>query len=144
MTSFRVVVTLVLALTLGFAASAAAQSPVGPICLQPMLEGGQPGGVLEIFALPMGGTTNGSQFLLSAISGSLPFSGAASLVGQQARFTLMAALSAGALGAVGTFSGVLDFEAGTGVGACSTIDSTVMEPTCGTNTPVTYALVSCD
>jgi hypothetical protein len=143
MASFRAVVTLVLALTLCFAATAAAQA-IGPICLEVALaEGEGEPGIIEIFALPLGGTTDASQFLLSAVSGIAPLSGAARLVGQRATFTLMAAFPFPSAGIGGTFAGLVDLETGTGQGTCSTIDSPGMT-TCGTNTLVTYRLVSCD
>lgn len=140
MAATRMVMTLLLVLTLCFAAHAAAQSPVGPICLEMRLNAQGSQGI-AIFALPMGG----SQFLLSAVSASFPYSGAASLSGQVASFTLIAAFPAPSLGiAVGALSGVVDLTTGAGQGTCSAIDKTTMAPTCGTLTPVTYALVSCD
>jgi uncharacterized membrane protein len=72
MASLRVVVTLVLALTLCFAASVSAQA-VGPICLQ--AGEGQRRQIFEIFALSMGSTSNRAQFLLSAVSLDLPSAG---------------------------------------------------------------------
>jgi hypothetical protein len=142
MTSIRVVVPLVLTLVLCFAASAAAQ-PIGPFCLEPTI-GKEIFSPFVIFALPMGS----SQFLLSA-EAALPFSGAASL-GRNGLlfFTLLAGTpfpGPAVQGAAALFSGVLNLEAGAGQGTCSFLNSPTLEPSpqCGTNTPVTYALVSC-
>jgi hypothetical protein len=140
MASLRVVVTLVLALTLCFAASVSAQA-VGPICLQ--AGEGQRRQIFEIFALSMGSTSNRAQFLLSAVSLDLPYSGAASVEGQIARFTFIAAFPFDL--AAGAFSGVIDLQTGMGQGACSAIDPT-QPPSpgaCTTVTSLTYVLVSC-
>lgn len=139
MTSLRVIFTLVLALILCFAAAAAAQ-PIGPFCVD-MEREGEDAGRLEIFALPMGG----SQFLLSAVSSILPWSGAAALNREVAVFTLMAgAPFAQAQGAAAVIAGAINLETGEGEGTCSTLDATTMEPTCETLTPLTLMLVSCD
>jgi hypothetical protein len=145
MASFRVVVTLVLALTLCCAAPAAAQA-IGPICLEASL-GGVFEGLFEIFALPLGGTASGSQLLLSAVSlrVGVIFTGSALLGEFLATFSLFGAThtSGNPLAAL-TFSGIVDLATGTGEGACSTIDGPAVEGRCGTSTPVTYTLVSCD
>ena len=141
MTSMRVSLIL-LALTFGFAIPAAPQ-PIGPFCLEPTI-GNETSAPFVIFALPMGR----SQFLLSAEAG-LPFSGAASLRGDGfLLFTLLAGTpfpGPAIQGAAVLFSGVLNLEAGAGQGTCSFLNSPESEPPprCGTNTPVTYAIVSC-
>jgi hypothetical protein len=141
MVSIRVIATLALALTLGFAPTAAAQA-IGPTCLNFEVEGQLGIGEFEIFALPMGG----DQLLLSATGGSaVPFTGAATLRGQFATFTLTTVSPSGPtnLGII-VFAGAVDLETGRGEGTCSTIPTPMGTVVCGTGTRVTYALGICE
>lgn len=115
----------------------AAGQPVGPVCLEVSLDE-ETRQVIEIVALPVGG----SHILLSGVSVGFPYSGAASIKGEQVAFSLIAAFPIGSM-AAGAFAGVIDTRSGTGQGTCSAIDAAVAGLACGTGTPVTYAVVGC-
>jgi hypothetical protein len=143
MASLRRPVILLLALMLCGAAPAAAQSPIiGPLCLKMTV--GEDSQTFKIFALPMGE----SQYLLSAVSVTLPWTGSTSVTnnGGLATFTLLAGVPVqGAQAPAVILSGRVNLETGAGIGYCATIDPPpTMDPEpCTTITSVTLAAVSC-
>ena len=117
---------------------------IGPICMKMAV--GESEQTFRIFALPMGE----SQYLLSALSLTIPWSGSASVTndGTVSYFTLFAGspfpqTQAPAL----IVSGAVNLQTGVGVANCAVIDAPPMmedAPPCTTITQATLTGVTCN